>query len=246
MKPHSSCAPEAQPAHPAKLFCFPNAGGTTARYIAWKKRLPASVQVVPLEYPGRGMKSAVPLCRDLKALLATLVEEIAPQLAAPYYFFGHSMGATVAFELGRQLQARGYPLPKALIISGRRAPHIRVQDLLHRLPDRQLVEALQAFDGIPAPLLERPDVLNHFLPIIRADLEALETWQPGSGEKLRCDLYLFGGTHDPLAPTADLVAWRAHVEGSTRINLFPGGHFYLDDNVSEVTSMIASVLGETA
>mgnify|MGYP001596532314 FL=1 len=104
-----------------KLFCFPNAGGTTARYITWNKRLPAAIEVIPVAYPGRGPKSAAPLCQSLEALLQALLVEIESQLTPPFYFFGHSMGATVAFELGRILQRRGYPLPNTLFISGRRA-----------------------------------------------------------------------------------------------------------------------------
>jgi len=227
-----------------KLFCFPNAGGTTARYITWSKRLPATIEVIPVAYPGRGPKSAAPLCESLEVLLQALLIEIEPQLTPPFYFFGHSMGATVAFELGCKLQKLGYPLPSTVFISGRRAPScVQPPELLHLLPDPQLIRALQTFNGIPATLLERSDVLKYFLPIIRADLQALETWHPPSSEKLGCNFCISGGTHDPLAPFAGLSAWRNHSSGSTKINMFPGGHFYLDEQTNEVIAMITRTLG---
>lgn len=239
----SSAATPLGAATSIKLFCFANAGGTTARYLAWKKRLPGAIEVIPITYPGRGPKSAEPLCKNLGALVQALFIEIEPQLTTPFYFFGHSMGATVAFELGRHLQRLGYPLPDTLFISGRRAPCVQPAEPLHLLPDPELTRAVQTFNGIPALLLERPDVLKHFMPIIRADLQALETWQPASNEKLGCDFCICGGTHDPLAPFTELSAWRNHSSAASRINLFPGGHFYLDQQTDAVIAMIVGTLG---
>src|SRR5450432_2603488 len=102
-----------------RLFWFPHAGGGTGQ-------LSGHPQVCPVRLPGRESRLAeapfermVPLVEALaNAIEPYLVE---PYLARPFAFFGHSMGAVVAFELARLLRRRHQPLPKMLIASSARA-----------------------------------------------------------------------------------------------------------------------------
>jgi surfactin synthase thioesterase subunit len=41
----------------------------------------------------------------------------------PYCFYGHSLGALIAFEVSRELQRRKLPLPRHLYLSGRGGPN---------------------------------------------------------------------------------------------------------------------------
>ncbi|HBY63598.1 MAG TPA: hypothetical protein DEH78_27550, partial [Solibacterales bacterium] len=109
-----------------RLFCFPFAGGGGLAYRAWKEVLGEAAAVCPVRLPGRETRAHEPLIDDLGALIAELRSRIEPYLAAgPFAFFGHSMGAAIAFELIRRLRADGLPLPVGLYVSGARAPQFR-------------------------------------------------------------------------------------------------------------------------
>ena len=111
-----------RPAHrrgALRLFCFPHAGGGAAAFKDWAERLPPSVVVVPMRPPRRRSRL------NMADLVAALGDAIEPYLDEPFAFFGHSMGAIVAFELARLLRRRNRPLPRMLVASGARAPQFR-------------------------------------------------------------------------------------------------------------------------
>ena len=90
-------APEVQ------LVAFPFAGGSASVFRAWPAWLPPTVELRAALLPGRERRvSDLPHDR-----IATLVSELADVFAEfvdpPFVLFGHSMGATVAYELTREM-----------------------------------------------------------------------------------------------------------------------------------------------
>lgn len=59
------------------LYCLPCAGASASVYLRWRRRLPAWIEVLPLELPGRGMRLGEPLVEDFQTLVEQLCEEIA-------------------------------------------------------------------------------------------------------------------------------------------------------------------------
>jgi len=215
----------------ARLYCFHHAGVGAAVYRPWLAGLPAELELVAVQLPGRANRlDEPPIDR-----MAALVDALQPALRAdfdgkPFAFFGHSMGAVLAAEMARALQQHGAPGPQQLIVSGRRPPHWPSSDApLHRLPDDAFVAEIQRrYGGIPAELLQHADVMALLLPSLRADIAALETHQPPAGRvPLDCALSVFGGSDDPLTPRAHLDGWRGETRGPFRVRVFPGDHFYL-------------------
>src|SRR5262245_31697623 len=107
-----------------RMFCFPYAGGTASVYRNWAGFLAPTVQVIPVELPGRGARFQELPSVGMPALIEALAEAIIPLLDKPFAFFGHSMGAVIAFELARRLHREYDRRPQALFPSGRRAPQI--------------------------------------------------------------------------------------------------------------------------
>src|ERR1700709_2596152 len=89
------------------LFCLPSAGGAANMFRPWASRLPDVIEVVAIEFAGRGARHAEPLLRDLRQAAACLASAIASLGDQPFAFFGHSMGAMLAYELARQLRGSG-------------------------------------------------------------------------------------------------------------------------------------------
>lgn len=104
------------------LLCLPYSGASAMVYSRWRRKLPAWLQVRPVELPGRGARMGDPLHTDLRGLARQLAHEQRGATQAPYALLGHSLGALVAFELAHELRALGCPAPVALFASGTAAP----------------------------------------------------------------------------------------------------------------------------
>src|SRR3982750_485989 len=82
-----------------RLFCFPYAGGGTSIFHSWPGKLPPGVEVCAIQLPGRGRRLWEKPFSQMPALVSALTQELSDFLDRPFAFFGHSMGALIAFEL---------------------------------------------------------------------------------------------------------------------------------------------------
>jgi len=221
------CRPMPAPAR-LRLFCMPHAGGGAAEYHAWSASLPASVQICPILLPGRDTRFSEQHYTDFDRLTDVLVGELQPHLDLPYVVFGHSMGALLAFECVRRLQRSGSPAPLWLFVSGRRAPDSAPDpERLHALPDAEFLDRLnRIYKGIPQELLNNPEILEIFLPTLRADVSVVESYRFEEHEPLDCPIGAFAGEADSSVAWQQLLAWKRQTKGQFAAHIFPGGHFY--------------------
>ena len=212
----------------ARLICFPHAGGGANVFRSWNRALPSSVQVCSLLLPGRETRFAEPNFKAFDPLLDTLFDELMPVLDMPYVVYGHSMGALLAFEWVRRLQSAGHRMPQHLFLSGRRAPHLPdTAGLMRMLPDREFVNELtRRYEGISADFLQEPELLQLFLPMLRADISVVESYVYRNGDQLSCPLTVAAGVHDSSVSYDQLLAWKRYTQSSFTARLYPGGHFY--------------------
>jgi medium-chain acyl-[acyl-carrier-protein] hydrolase len=230
----------AAPGSGARLVCFPYAGGSAAVFRLWRDRLPAGVTLTCVELPGDS--AALPASGPWPWLRHALADRLTNLLDAPFWLFGHSLGALLAFELARELQRRGAPGPRELLVSGFRAPGQPAprRRLLHRLPDDALVEELRRMRGTPREILEEPELLALLLPVLRLDFRVLETHRFEPDRPLECPITAMGGISDPVVEIDALEGWRTHTRALFRLELYPGGHFFLSGHSGE--AVIASLL----
>jgi medium-chain acyl-[acyl-carrier-protein] hydrolase len=230
--------------HPEiRLFCFPHAGGGAAAFRLWQPLLPPFVELCAIQLPGRGNRFREHALSSVRALVATLHEEMLPLLDRPFAFFGHSMGSILALEVCRSLAANDLH-PHQLFVSGRRPPQVPdPHPPLRHLSDAAFVgEIDRRYGGIPPEIAAEPDVLALLLPALRADIAALETHCPEATEPLDCPLLAFGGSEDPLTPRAHLNAWRSETRNEFGVRIFPGSHFYLDPCREAVVAEVSKTL----
>jgi medium-chain acyl-[acyl-carrier-protein] hydrolase len=220
-----------------RMFCLPHAGGNAMLYRPWRHLFPAGVDICPIELPGRGARLREPAFTRMSELIDVLVEVLEPLLSVPFAFFGHSMGAAIAFEAAKRLRRAGGPVH--LFASGRPAPdRTHEPRALHRLPDTELVLALARLGGTPAEVLARDDMIAALLPCIRADLELIETYVPTCGEILSCPITALAGSKDEMIDRRSLDAWSRFTSGGFRVHVFSGGHFYLAESAPSVVAEI--------
>jgi surfactin synthase thioesterase subunit len=213
-----------------RLFCLPYAGGGASIYRLWGNMFPESVEVWPVQPPGREMRYNEPAFTRAREYASALVTAIRPLLDRPFAFFGHSLGALMAFETTRALRAQGLPLPVRLFPSARRAPHLpHNAELVHALPEPQLIDHLRRLGGTPEEVLANAELRQLVLPVLRRDFELLETYEHQPEPPLDVPMRTFGGLGDTHAPAEALQAWGQHTRSFLGVRSFPGGHFYLHD-----------------
>jgi len=218
-----------------RLVCFPHSGGSAAFYRPWGAHLPPDVELYGVQYPGRLDRIAEPGADDVDQLADELAVAVAPLLDHPTALFGHSLGATVAFELARRLPARGVV---QLFVSGRVPPQRLRPGTMHLASDDELWMELGRLGGTRPEVLASPELRAAFLPALRNDYRLAEThpWRPGP--PLGCPLTAFVGTEDTEVSLADAAAWVEHTRGGFGVRTFAGGHFYLTARLSELTGEI--------
>ncbi len=210
-----------------RLFCLPHAGSGAAGFYRWKRLLPASIAVCPVLLPGRESRLAELPLRSVTAIVSAIHKEAHLHLAQPYAIFGHSMSALLAFEWARLIQQQGLPAPACLFVSGRNAPQQTAgHHNLHRIGDADLLHELEARYGDSSAILSDPELRALYLPILRADLEVVETYAFAPEPHLHCPIQAFAGADDPSVSTDGLTHWSAVTQGAFASRRFTGDHFY--------------------
>lgn len=230
---------------PQRLVCFPYAGGTAKYFRPYARSLSTCAEVLAVQYPGRQERLHEPPIDDLDELTRLVADAVLPLADRPLTFFGHSMGAALAFEVARKLEAKGIVL-SGLFVSGRRAPSRHRTERTHRLPDTMLLGSVRALAGASAQLPGFDAFARKALPLIRADYRAAETYRYLPGPALACPMVALTGDADPLAAVGEVEAWSDHTTGRFELKVFTGGHFFLDEHRAGVVQALAAHLtGDT-
>ncbi|MFJ8492657.1 thioesterase II family protein [Streptomyces sp. NPDC094038] len=228
----------------ARLVCFPHAGGSAAFYFSLSELLHPQVEVLAVQYPGRQERRAEPSAPDIETLAEAVSGVLAPWWDTPPAFFGHSMGALVAYETARRLQAATGSGPAAFFASGRRAPSTRRDERLHLADDRDLVAEIVRQGGTPRALLDDPELVGMILPTLRGDYRAVESYRHRPGAPLDAPVTVLVGTDDPKVTAAEARAWQDHTSGPTEVLTFDGGHFFLLEHRDRIGALIRTRLTE--
>ncbi|QFG24785.1 thioesterase II family protein [Actinomadura sp. WMMB 499] len=218
-----------------RLFCLPHAGGGAGAYRAWTRYLPPDVEVVAIRLPGRETAFRETPLTSVDDVVRAVVRQAAPLLDRPHAWFGHSMGAILAFEACRALRRLGLGEPARLLVSGRDAPHLPYRrPPVHAAPLPDLLARLHDLGGTPRDLLDDPSALSPLLPSLRADFAVVEGYRHRPGPPLDCPISVFAGTGDLDTTRDGLAAWRSHSGAGCVVRMFDGGHFYLHDDAEGV------------
>jgi medium-chain acyl-[acyl-carrier-protein] hydrolase len=211
-----------------RLFCFPYAGAGATAYHGWAAQLPRGVQVCSVQLPGRASQERAPLQTTALGLVKYLIPALRQQLDLPFAFFGHSMGALIAFEMARELRRAGLPGPQMCFVSGRVPPHRPSTTGLCNLSDEELIKAMRRLGGTPEAVLRDPPLMKLLLPIVRADAEITERYAHTEEAKLQMPIVALGGQDDPGVSAVQLEEWRNHTTGDFKRYEFPGAHFFIN------------------
>jgi pyochelin biosynthetic protein PchC len=226
------------------LVCFPFAGGSASYFFPLSRALAAGTEVCAIQYPGRQDRRGERCVEGIGELADRIAEVLGNWPKREMVLLGHSMGATVAFEVARKLESLGDAGPSLvrLIASGRRAPAIPSVTLLHRRTDSEILSEVRRLQGTGAPAILDDELMRAFLPAIRADYKAIETYACPAGTKISCPVTAFAGMADPSTSLDQVKAWAECTSGKFDLRIFAGGHFFLDGWSAETVSIIQECL----
>jgi pyochelin biosynthetic protein PchC len=230
-----------QPDATMRLACFAHAGGSASFFFPFAEALAPHVEVLGMQYPGRLDRYTDPSLDSMLALAEEAYAALAHWTDRPLALLGHSMGATVGFEVARRLEYRAGTPVVALFASGRRSPSIPDRLAGRILDDRQLLAELE-LSASAAALLDDEDVRQMMMPAIRADYRAIASYRYDPAPRLSCPVVALSGDQDPKVSVGEAGTWDAVTDGPFELRVFPGGHFYLSDRVEDVAATVLEVL----
>ncbi len=236
--------PRRNPSAALQMFCFPYAGIGPSAFRTWPAAMRPDIELLLVQAPGReGRFTEQPFTRASEMAVAA-ASAIVPLLTRPTVFFGHSLGALIAFEVALELRRRRERMPLHLFVSAHRAPQLpNPHPPLRHLSDTDFVDQLcRYYGGIPQAVLDNHELLELMLPCLRADFNAFETYAFTDAVPLACGISAFGGRQDSRVREFELEAWRDRTTGPFALKMFDGNHFFIQSGRDEVLATIAAGL----
>ncbi|RYZ43787.1 MAG: thioesterase [Myxococcaceae bacterium] len=229
-----------RPEASVRLFCFPHSGGSVGEYVRWADLLP-DIEVWGVQLPGRGARAEEAPFTRIHELVDSLVASV--DFGTSFAFFGHSLGALVAFETALRLRDLGRTPPDWLFLSAAPAPQLPPRGLPpSHLDEAGLLTALEPTYGeLILELREDAELRELLLPGLRADLSLVESYLHAARAPLHCAMTVTGGVQDDLT-REELEPWSAHTAGPFELHLLPGGHFYLREQKATLLRLVEETL----
>ncbi|MEV5885289.1 alpha/beta fold hydrolase [Streptomyces sp. NPDC052020] len=226
-----------------KLVCLPHAGGSASYFFRFSQEFHPSVEVLAVQYPGRQDRLREPLVESVGELAECVVAATESSWRqGRLALFGHSLGASVAYEAARILEQEYGVRLAGLFVSGRRAPNRPPDRIVHHLDDECFVAEIHRLNGTDDKVLGDAEFLRMVLPALRNDYRAAETYTYRPGPRLECPVMALAGDSDPRAPLVEVAEWRKFTNRPFSLRTYSGGHFYLNDQWHEVCNDISDYL----
>lgn len=228
----------------ARVVCFPHAGGSASFFYPLATAVDEDLDVVAVQYPGRQERLRERCLESVHELAEHVFTAASHLFDRPIVLFGHSMGATVAFELALRLE-RSFPQEELrLIVSGRRAPNTYRPADVDTDDDEAIVREVRSLGGTDERLLDRDGGLDLILPAIRGDYRAVESYRPSDPATLRCPIDVLTGDADSKTSLEEARAWGSHTSSRCDVRVYSGGHFFPTQHQASIVELVSRTARE--
>ncbi|THB66665.1 MAG: thioesterase [Gammaproteobacteria bacterium] len=225
-----------------RLICFPFAGGNATFFYSWLDLLPKNIELVAIQLPGRGMRLGEQHFISMSEMADEIASQIAPHTAdCDYMFFGHSMGAPLAYEVTCRLSRPNIRLPQKLILSSSIPPHkINISERFSN--DASFIENIISYGGIPKEIQQNKEMLDFFLPSLKCDFEILKQYRNVTKKQILTDIEFCYAEDDCSLQTEYLSEWQKYTKGNFNCTKFSGGHFFIESKKESFLKHLNKIL----
>jgi surfactin synthase thioesterase subunit len=231
-----------------QLVCFPSAGHGPSMFRPWATLLPPAVELLIVHLPGREARWNERPFVQVTEVVPRIGDALSLRLTRPFAFFGHSLGALLAFETARHLRRTDRVGPTHLFVSAHRAPQFpnRYPRIAH-LSDAAFVAEVNArHGGVPEAVARNQELMDLMLPCLRADYQLFEDYAYAADRPLACPISVFGGAADQYVREQDLEGWRTQNTAGFTLRMLAGGHFFVNDGREAVVAHVLDDLQRKA
>ncbi|UQV46656.1 thioesterase [Janthinobacterium lividum] len=230
---------------PMRLYCFSYAGGSAANYLGWQQAMEPDIEICAVQLPGRGTRMGEKPIGSLSLVVERIAESVALSNHENFAFFGHSLGALIAFEVAQYNQRNRLEMPLHLFASGCAAPQARRPPRgLHMLPDRDFIEELRKYNGTPNEILENQELMSFLLPMLRADFGLADEYVHRHAQRLSVPISVLAGLDDDLSSPGVVSDWQKETSAAFDVQWFDGGHFFVNDSQALIHRFLKTKLEE--
>ena len=222
-----------------QLFILPYAGGSIASFRRLTDLIDERIEVVPVEYAGRGVRAKEPLASSLAEMLEDAIRYCKEyrDRNVPYAVFGYSMGTLLGYEM----LVRG-GLSGELIhffVAAEVSPQTRALELRQEKnpTDEIVLKRARDLGGLDERLLNNKRFADIYLkPMISDYKHFFEYRFDDSGKKIDCDATFFYCEKDTAL--CDVKKWEQLINGEYDYHELGEGHFFINQEYEEMARIV--------
>ena len=226
-----------------QLFIFPYAGGSVASFKRLSDLIDDRVDVVTIEYPGRGTRAKEPLSASIWSLLNDSIEYCCERRdeTIPYAVMGYSMGSVLAYETIAKNAIPGRL--KHFFISAEVSPKDRSLELrkVDNPTEKRILERARRLGGLDERMLKNKRFSDIYIKPMLSDYKLFFEYRfQDHTEKISVDTTFFYCEKDTAYE--DVVKWNELIDGNVDFYEMGENHFFINQHYEEMAQVINKTL----
>jgi acyl transferase domain-containing protein/surfactin synthase thioesterase subunit len=238
------------------LYCLPPGGLGASIFSTWSDDLSDYIEVCPIQMPGKETRLEEEPIANINSVIEAIENVLLADIAGPYGFFGHSMGALIAYRLAVKLSQTAPIRPQHLFVAAYSSPQFDPNPFL-----KKVIEWFKAegFTGIPeatdvgsldpdklrkilcnvypGALEISQEMLGQMLPFLLADVKIVESYRYKPEPNFEVPITAFHAEDDPIVNELEMRAWKEITSSSFKLHVMAGNHLFLK-NEQERTKLL--------
>lgn len=225
------------------LLLLPFVGANWTAFSPIIKQIHGDFCIISVNPPGHAGDNS-PLLDSIENMADLYLKELKPYLRNNLIICGYSLGCLVTHNILKKIE-RNEGLNITVIIAASIPPHlIDSSKKISNLQNEQIIQFFFSIGGIPEVLLKEKEVLDIYLPILKADYRAFETYKTDI-HKFNVPCFLIYGKDDNFVDREGFLQWDKYFENTPTVYYLNGGHLFIRDNPLEFTETLQTIIDLT-